>query len=117
MYILLKQRHMRWLGHVVRIDDGRVPKDLLYGEMAQGKCPTGRPQLRYKDVCKRNFKAMDINLTTWEAVASDRTAWRQTVQKGLSSFEQSLTQQTEPKRQRRKPRSQADRPATDFSCI
>ena len=31
MFTLLKQRCMRWLGHVVRMDDGRVPKD-LYGE-------------------------------------------------------------------------------------
>ena len=34
-----------WLEHVVRMDDGRIPKDHLYGELAQGKAPTGRPQL------------------------------------------------------------------------
>ena len=41
MYTLLKQRRMRWLGHVVRMDDGRIPKDLMYGELARGKGPTG----------------------------------------------------------------------------
>ena len=116
-YTLLKQRRMRWLRHVVRMDDGRIPKTLLHGELAQGKRPTGRLQLRYKDVCKRDLRAMDIDLTTWEAVASDRTAWRQTVQKGLSSFEQSLTQQAEAKRKRRKARGQADRPSTDFTYV
>ena len=45
---------------------------------------------------------MDVNLTMREAVASDQLAWRQTVQTGLSSFEQSLTQQAEAKLQRRK---------------
>ncbi|XP_063596220.1 uncharacterized protein LOC134773073 [Penaeus indicus] len=108
MYTLLKQRRMRWLGHVVCMNDGRIPKDLIYGELAQGKRPTGRPQQRYKDVCKRDLKAMDIDLTTWEAAASDRAAWRQTVQKDLSSFEQSLVQQSEAKRQRRKARGQAE---------
>ena len=44
MFTLLKQRRMRWLGHVVRMDDRRIPKDLLYGELVQGKRPTGRPQ-------------------------------------------------------------------------
>ena len=101
---------MRCLGHVVRMDDGRIHKDLLYSDLVQGKCPTGRPQPLYKDFCKRDLKAMDIDITTWEAVASDRTAWRHSVQKDLSSFEQSLTLQAEAKRKRRMARGQADRP-------
>ena len=75
MYTLLKQRRMPWLGHVVGMNDGRIPKDLLYGYLAQGKHLTGRPHLRYKDFCKRDLKAMDVKLTTWEAVASDQAAW------------------------------------------
>ena len=35
MYTLLKQRRLRWLRHVVRMADGRIPKDLLYGELVQ----------------------------------------------------------------------------------
>ena len=37
LYTLLKQRRMRWLGHVTRMKDSRIPKDLLYGELAIGK--------------------------------------------------------------------------------
>ncbi|XP_069170374.1 uncharacterized protein [Procambarus clarkii] len=71
MYTMLKQRRMRWLGHVVRMGDGRIPKDLLYGELRQGKRPTGKPQLRYKDVCKRDLKAMDVDLAIWGRLAAD----------------------------------------------
>ena len=53
MYTLLKQRRLRWLGHVHRMNDGRIPKDILYGELCSGKKSAGRPQLRYKDVCKK----------------------------------------------------------------
>ena len=37
MYALLSQRRLRWLGHTGRMKDGRIPKDILYGEMATGK--------------------------------------------------------------------------------
>ena len=52
MFTLLKQRRMRWLDHVCRMEDGLIPKDLLYDELLTGKRPTGRPQLRYNDICK-----------------------------------------------------------------
>ncbi|XP_069976542.1 uncharacterized protein [Penaeus vannamei] len=61
MHTLLKQRRLRWLGHVVRMEDRRIPKDLLYGELGQGKRPKGRLQLRHKDVCKRDLKALNID--------------------------------------------------------
>ena len=116
MYTLLKQGSLRWLGHVVRMDDGRIPKDLLYGELAQGKRPTDRPQLRYKDVCKRDLKALGIDINEWETLASNRSAWRQAVQQGLLEFQETLAEQAETKRQTRKARNQGDRPATDHIC-
>ena len=36
MYSLLSQRRLRWLGHVWRMEDGRIPKDVLYGQLASG---------------------------------------------------------------------------------
>ncbi|XP_069169179.1 uncharacterized protein [Procambarus clarkii] len=83
MYAMLKQRRIRWLGHVGRTDDGRIPKDLLYGELTQGKRPTGKPQLG-----KRDLKAMDVDFASWETLVADRSAWRQSVQRGLSKFEE-----------------------------
>ena len=60
MFTLLRQLRLRWLGHVYRMEDGRIPKDILHGELASGRRSKGRPQLRYKDVCKRDMKALDI---------------------------------------------------------
>ena len=56
-----------------REDDGRIPKDILYGELPSGKRSTGRPKLRYEDVCKRDIKAMGINMENLEEVSSDRS--------------------------------------------
>ena len=76
MFTLLRQRRLRWLGHVHRMDDGRIPKDLLYGELAAGKRKTGRPQLRFKDVCKRDMKALQMDPDHWEALAAYRPSKR-----------------------------------------
>jgi len=55
MYILSRQRRMRWLGHVHLMEDGLIPKDILCGELASERRTTGRPQMRYKDVCERDW--------------------------------------------------------------
>ena len=73
MYTILRQRRLRWLGIVRRMEDGRIPKDILYGELSNGQRAKGRPQLRYKDVCKRNIKAVGINIDTFEDAAVDRS--------------------------------------------
>merc|ERR1711893_380912 len=72
IYSLLSQRRLRWLGHVVRMQDGRIPKDILYGELATGTRQTGRPFLRFKDVCKRDLKLGNIHPADLESTFADR---------------------------------------------
>ena len=76
MFTLLRQRKLCWLGHVYRMEDGHIPKDILYGELASGRRSKGRPQLRYKDVCNRDMKALDINTDSWEDLAADCMMWQ-----------------------------------------
>ena len=107
MFAILKQRRMRWIGHVTRMDDGRIPKDLLYGELKKGTRPRGRPKLRFKDICKRDMKALHTNIDTWETMTTNREAWKHTVQIGLNSHEEALRQKSEAMRLQRKSRNQA----------
>ena len=79
---LLSQRRLRWLGHVRRMEDGRLPKDVLYGELESGSRPVGRPMLRYKDVCKRDMTSAEINPDLWGAAAADHLYWRRVVRTG-----------------------------------
>ena len=79
MYTLLRQRRLRWMGHVRRMEDGRIPKDILYGELALGRRTTGRPHLRYKDVCARDMKAVGIDTMSWEGLAADRGKFSETL--------------------------------------
>ena len=92
MFTLLRQRRLRWLGHVHCMRDGRIPKDLLYGELAAGSRRTGRPQLRYRERVKREVKAVGIDTGTWEKLAANRSQCRGAVTKQLKTGEEKLTQ-------------------------
>ena len=58
----------------------------------------------YEDVCKRDLKALVIDINGWETLASERSAWRQAVQQGLSEFENTLAEQAETKRHEEGPK-------------
>ena len=88
------------------MEDGRIPKDLLYGQLAPGCRPVGRPALRYKDVCKRDLKLTDINPDSWEKLADDRDGWRHAVRDGVSRGKVKKNLQLEDKRSKRKERQQ-----------
>ncbi|XP_055489048.1 uncharacterized protein LOC129695774 [Leucoraja erinacea] len=90
MYTLLRQRKLRRLGHVHRMEDVRIPKGILYGELISGRRTIGRPQLRYKDVSKRVMKALNIDVESWENLAADRTRWRGTLNQHLKTGEEKL---------------------------
>ena len=118
MHLMLCQRRMRWLGHVHRMEDGRIPKDILYGQLALGRRAAGRPMLRFKDVCKRDMKLTDIDPNSWELAAADRGCWRHTVHEGVRRGEEKRNLQLENKREQRKQRQQSqtsDQPS-DFIC-
>ena len=107
VFAILSQKRLRWIGHVRRMQDGRIPKNILYGELATGFRPAGRPVLGYKDVCKRDMKTGNINPTDWEAIAADRSSWRLAVKAGIQTSELNREEQWEEKRQRRRQRASA----------
>nr|VZI17670.1 unnamed protein product [Spirometra erinaceieuropaei] len=56
VYTILRQMHMRWSGHLVRMDDERLPKRLFYGDVATGSRRQGGQIHRYKDTLKSSLK-------------------------------------------------------------
>ncbi len=118
LHALLSQRRLRWLGHVCRMQDGRIPKDIMYGELASGTRPTGRPALRYKDVCKRDLKAGSLNPADLEAATADHVSWRLAVRTSVKLSEGKRKGQWEEKRQRRRQRAESvpTEAVTGFTC-
>ena len=84
------------------MEDGRIPKDILYGQLTAGKRNTGRPKLRFKDVCKRDMKNLNIDTDSWEDLASDRLHWRSTLRTPLQAGEERMMEGAAEKRAHRK---------------
>ena len=117
MYSLLSQRRLRLLGHVRRMEDGRLPKYILYGQITSGARPVGRQALRFKDACKRDMKACDISPKRCEAVAEDRTAWRQATRRSIERADEKKRQHAAETRMRRKQKAALPPLSSCFVCF
>nr|VZI06615.1 unnamed protein product [Spirometra erinaceieuropaei] len=102
IYSMLRQMQLRWSGHLVRMDEERLPKRLFYGDVATGSRRQGGPIRRYKDTLKSSLKLLQINPTNWEELACDRPAWRRTVKTGAAIHEANRIAAAKAKREARK---------------
>jgi hypothetical protein len=85
MYELLIQRNLRWVGHVNRMENNRLPKQILYSQLKDGSRGIGRPRLRFKDTLKRNLKDKNIPVGSWQTLSRSRENWRVMVHRTSSS--------------------------------
>ena len=84
---MLMRAQLRWVGHVQRMSDSRMPKQIFYLELSSSARSTGGQRKRYKDTLKQTLKMTGIDTGIWHELAESRTGWRQAVKKGVRSFE------------------------------
>ena len=108
---LITQRQLRWVGHVIRMPDDRLPKQILYGQLKDGRRRPGGPKKRFKDQVKSQMKKCHIPPANLENTANDRMAWKVAVARGVATLEQERTAHRNRMRQQRHARSVA--PAAD----
>ena len=98
---------LRWTGHVLRMNEDRLPKQIFCGELTSGTRRQGGPAKRYKDSLKNTLRSCNISTTGWEALTADRSAWRQLAHEGISAFEAKRLESLDRKRQAKKDRTSA----------
>jgi len=84
----LLQVQFRWVGHVVRMQDNRIPKQILYGQLSFGKRPQCGPFRRYKDTVRDNLKMCGILPQSLVSAPLDRGQWRSTYRTAIAAFEE-----------------------------
>ena len=99
---MVMKSYLQWDGHIVRMADGILPRQLFYGEMWERKISALKLKKRFTDTIKYYLKQSGLPVDQWEKMASDRSKWWKLIHESIESFDSSRMQYSTYKRLIRK---------------
>ena len=76
---ILRERRLRWLGHVICMDHQRIPQQALYWQIRGYKRGPGRPRANWRSTVNKDLQKMGFTWEEAEVAALDRHRWRRSV--------------------------------------
>jgi hypothetical protein len=73
----IKIKRLEWSGHIIRIEEERIPKKVLNGDFHTTR-PVGRPRTRWADVVQRDALQL-LGIRGWRRRGANRDEWRRLV--------------------------------------
>jgi DNA-binding PucR family transcriptional regulator len=71
----IKIRRLGWAGHIIRMEEGRIPKKVLNGKFHNTR-PVERPRIRWEDAVQKDALQI-LGTRGWRRRAENREEWRQ----------------------------------------
>ncbi len=76
---LVKFRRLRWLGHIARMEDDRLPKQLLFAQLEKkSSVGPGRPIKCWTDYVRDDLRTISLAYD-WYRLAQNREKWREKI--------------------------------------
>ena len=88
----LRRRRILFAGFVARMEDTRLPKCVMFGEMVGGAGCVGGQEKEWMGCFLDDSRAFGINADQWTTAPQDKGGWRRTAEQGrnISSRNRSL---------------------------
>ena len=83
---MILRRRLTWAGKLVRMDNSRLPKAMLFGELTDGKRRLGRPPKMWRQGLTEALRDFDIDHRTWTEHAVKPKLWHSMIDVGAKSF-------------------------------
>ena len=71
----LRHRHLEWLGHVARLEDIRLLKQILFGTQLSRR-PAHGPRRRWKDCTVKDLRTRGLEADWFKVACDSRSDWR-----------------------------------------
>ena len=91
---LVMEQQLRWLGHVGRMNEERLPKRVLFGELRK-KRPRHGTKKRWRDVARSNVEAIGTG-ERWYSLCQDRKIWFRMCCEGVEKVSKTRQENTCP---------------------
>ena len=75
---IVSYRRLRWLGHLARMPDERLPKRVLFGH-TDGSGVRGKSQKQWVDYVREDLQFAGLSFTWWRK-SQDRAGWRAAIE-------------------------------------
>jgi len=77
--LIIKERRLRWLGHVLQMDDNRLPRQAVHWDISGSKRKPGRTQKNWIDTIQQDLKSIGMSWEVAQQLAVNREGWHRRV--------------------------------------